>query len=161
MSEQQAARLANVNVFTVSRPEERQWVEKEELKNTGAKRKEPKSQREEPTKSYSYPKQTQTKPNDFDLFIHFTVYRIRTLLWMETHHRRAGRGSLSRGWCGGRTAGCGSRAPGSDNTVPPPPPPLGGKRLTVLLTVRWNSHLVLSNTGGSPSVLPLVDLPPQ
>jgi len=38
--------------------------------------------------------------------------------------------------------------------------PLGCKKLTILLTVRWTSQLVLSNTGGSPSVLPLVDLPP-
>jgi len=37
--------------------------------------------------------------------------------------------------------------------------PLGGKKLTIHLTVRWNSHPVLSNSGGSPSVLPLVDLP--
>jgi len=48
----------------------------------------------------------------------------------------------------------------------PPPPgeaglPLGCKKLTILLTVRWHSHLVLSNSGGSPSVLPLVDLPPS
>jgi len=35
-----------------------------------------------------------------------------------------------------------------------------GAKTHHLLTVRWNSHLVLSNSGGSPSVLPLVDLPP-
>jgi len=40
--------------------------------------------------------------------------------------------------------------------------PLGCTKLTILLTVRWNSHLVFSNSGESPSVLPLVDFaPPQ
>jgi len=33
-------------------------------------------------------------------------------------------------------------------------------RPKVLLSLRWNSHPVLSKSGGSPSVLPLVDKPP-
>jgi len=39
------------------------------------------------------------------------------------------------------------------------PHPLGCTKLTILRTLRWNSHLVLSNSKGSPSVLPLVGLP--
>jgi len=38
--------------------------------------------------------------------------------------------------------------------------PLGCTKLAVHLTVRWNSHLVFSNSGGSPSALLLVDEPP-
>jgi len=39
------------------------------------------------------------------------------------------------------------------------PPPLGAQNLSVHLPC-WNLHLVLTDSGGSPSVLPLVGLPP-
>jgi len=35
--------------------------------------------------------------------------------------------------------------------------PLGCKKRTILLTVRWNSHLVVSNSGGYHNPPPLVD----
>lgn len=48
----------------------------------------------------------------------------------------------------------------SDNGWMPATPPVGAQTLSVHLTVRRHSHLVLSSSGGSPSFLPLGDLPP-
>jgi len=67
-------------------------------------------------------------------------------------------------WAPGTTP-CRGRAPDSRWRGGSAPPPLGCQKLTTLLTVRRYSHLVFfSNSGegreGSPSVRPLVDLPP-